>query len=55
MIYTVKVSNLPILFTRDAQEAEKAARAAENKAKEAKRAFKEAKGEACATRPGGKM
>jgi len=37
------------------QAAEKAARAAEERAKEAKKAFKQAKGEACATRPGGKL
>mmetsp|Transcript_12054 Transcript_12054/g.25669 ORF Transcript_12054/g.25669 Transcript_12054/m.25669 type:complete len:439 (+) Transcript_12054:99-1415(+) len=39
----------------DAKEAEKAAKIAKNKANDAKKVFKEAKGEACATRPGGKI
>ena len=37
------------------QEAEKAAKIAQKKAMEAKKVFKQAKGEACSTRPGGKM
>lgn len=37
------------------QEAQKAAAASLKKAGEAKKVFKAAKGEACATRPGGKL
>jgi flagellar biosynthesis/type III secretory pathway protein FliH len=39
----------------DAKAAEKAAKVARDNANEAKKAFKQAKGEACKTRPGGKL
>ena len=45
---------LPI-FSQYTQEAEKAAKLARDRANDAKKAFIEAKGEACATRPGGKL
>ena len=42
------------ILSSNQQEAQKAADAAMKKANEAKKVFKQAKGEACATRPGGK-
>ena len=44
-----------VLTFSELQAAERAARDAQDRAKEAKKAFKQAKGEACATRPGGKL
>ena len=49
------LSGSKLILSSNQQEAQKAADAAMKKANEAKKVFKEAKGEACATRPGGKV